>query len=370
MTPNGWGTGVVRVAVVGYGYWGSKHVRVLSALPGISVTVVDNDPARLAAARSAFPSVRLATSLEEVATGVDGIVIATPPRSHARLATIAIDAGCSVLVEKPLATTVLDCEELIAAADNRGVILMSGHTFEHNAAVWKLRDIALSGELGEIRYVDSARLNLGLYQPDVNVVWDLAPHDVSIVNFLLGRLPTAVSAWGHSHANRGSEDVAHLQLRYADSDVRAYIHLSWLEPCKVRRVTVVGSDKTAVYNDVLAEERLRIYDVGLDEFPGDGALHEMPVTYRRGDIISPFVAFEEPLHVQDAHFVECIRTDSKPRTDGSSGLAVTRVLEAASHALRSGREVVLDEFIEHTMPPDFDAAAVDLRLASDAEVLG
>jgi predicted dehydrogenase len=332
---------MIDLAVVGYGYWGSKHVRVLTAIPGVAITIVDRDPARLAAARRAFPTARLAPGFQEMLPSLDGAVIATPPRSHAGLAEMAMRAGCHVLVEKPLATSVRDCERLLEVANESGVVLMPGHTFEHNTAVWKLRDIACSGELGEICYVDSARLNLGMYQPDVNVVWDLAPHDISIVNFLLGRLPSAVSAWGHSHARRGSEDVAHLQLRYDGADVRAYIHVSWLEPCKVRRVTVVGSAKTAVYNDVSTDARIRIYDVGLDEMPLDDSLHAMPVTYRRGDIVAPFVAFEEPLSVQDSHFVECVRTGSQPRTNGESGLAVARVLEAASLALQSGQEVPL-----------------------------
>jgi predicted dehydrogenase len=181
-----------------------------------------------------------------------------------------------------------------------------------------------------------------LYQDDCNVIWDLAPHDVSIVNFILGRPPTAVSAWGHSHANRGYEDVAHLQLRYAESGVRAYIHVSWLDPCKVRRVTIVGSEKMVVYNDLALEGKIRIYDTGLEEGANGEAVYGEPVRYRRGDMVAPQVTQGEPLSVQANHMIDCIRNGETPRVDGRSGLAVARVLEAANTALRTGYEVELD----------------------------
>jgi predicted dehydrogenase len=337
--------GQIALAIVGCGYWGAKHVRVFAGMPDVNVTVVDTDPRRLAAVRRAYPTIRLAGALEDVLPLVDAVVVATPSATHARLGLAAIRAGRHVFVEKPLATTVAECEALVDAANAHGVLLMAGHTFEHNAAVWKLRELVASGALGEIRYVDSARLSLGLYQSDVNVIWDLAPHDVSIANFVLGRRPVAVAAWGHSHANVGLEDVAHLQLRYTEPDVRAYIHVSWLAPCKVRRVTVVGSHKMAVYNDMSVDDRIRVYDTGVDDLGLIDATAPPAVTYRRGDIVSPFVAFEEPLAVQDAHLIDCIRTGSPPRTDGNSGLAVARVLEAANSALLSGREVAI-----HSLP--------------------
>jgi len=332
----------IEIAVVGFGNWGSKHVRVLTSMPDVAVTVVDRDARRLAEAARAFPSVKLADSLERALATADGVIVATPPRSHAPIAHAVIRANRHVLVEKPLAPSVAECEQLIDAAALSDGFLMVGHTFEHDGAIWKLREIANSGELGEVRYIDCARLNLGLFQEDVNVIWDLAPHDVSIVNFILGRPPSAVSAWGHSHANRGLEDVAHLHLRYADSGVRAYVHVSWLDPCKVRRVTIVGSEKMVVYNDLAGDQKIRIYDVGLeDDALGDSSYAD-PVRYRFGDIISPRVSRREPLAVQAEHMIHCIRTGANPRTDGRSGLAVARVLEAANQALRTGREVLLD----------------------------
>jgi predicted dehydrogenase len=343
----------IDLAVVGYGNWGSKHVRVLAGMPDVAVTVVDRDPLRLAAAGRAFPMVSLDESLDRVLPAVDGVIVATPPGSHASIAHAAMRADCHVLVEKPLATTVADCESLIDAAVMNDVHLMVGHTFEHDAAIWKLRDIANSGELGQIRYIDCARLNLGLFQQDVNVIWDLAPHDVSIINFILGRPPTAVSAWGHSHANRGLEDVAHIQLRYAETGIRAYIHVSWLDPCKVRRVTIVGSEKMVVYNDLAGDQKIRIFDVGIEDSGDLDPHYGEPVKYRLGDIVSPRVTPQEPLAVQAAHMINCMRTGATPSTDGHSGLAVARVLEAANAALHAGSEVLIDTgpVIDITMDP-------------------
>jgi predicted dehydrogenase len=350
----------VEVAVIGYGNWGSKHVRVFASMPDVKVTVVDRDPLRLAEAGRKHSTVKLAEDLDRVLEAADVVVIATPPASHAPIAHAAIRAGCHLLIEKPLATSVAECEELIDAATLAGVHLMVGHTFEHDAAIWKLREIVKSGELGEIRYIDCARLNLGLYQDDVNVIWDLAPHDVSIVNFILGAPPAGVSAWGHSHANRKFEDVAHLQLRY-DIGVYAYIHVSWLDPCKVRRVTIVGSEKMAVYNDMAAEGKIRVYDVGIDadcEYPD-------PVKYRHGDIYSPSFDRHEPLAEQAKQVLHSVRTGDEPRTDGQSGLAVARVLEAADRALRTGGEVLLEKQSEQliditieSIPPLVEMPAV------------
>jgi predicted dehydrogenase len=234
---------------------------------------------------------------------------------------------------------------MMQCAIDAAAVLMVGHTFEYNAAVWKLRELVETGELGSIYYLDSARLNLGLYQSDVNVVWDLAPHDVSIFNHVLGSRPAVVQAWGSRHVHRDLEDVAHIRLLYLDPAVTATIHVSWLDPCKVRRVTVVGSRKMAVYNDLATEERVRIFDKGL-MVPTEGALQEVPMSYRYGDIRSPFLAFEEPLNLQDKEFVRAVLTGSRPRTDGANGLDVVRALEAAQISLREGRAVDVSEVDE------------------------
>ncbi len=325
----------MRVGVVGYGYWGSKHARVLQSLPDVEVVIVERDPRRLAAAKEAFPHLTLIDSFEAALSQVDAMVLATSPSTHAPLGLAALDAGIHVLIEKPLATSSEDALALVELAELKGLTLMVGHTFEYNPAVRMLRDIVQAGDLGDIRYIDSARLNLGLYQPDVNVIWDLAPHDVSITNYLLGANPYRVSAWATRHTPTDYEDVAYLQVEYIEPCVRSYIHVSWLDPRKVRRVTVVGSDKMAVYNDVDTSEPIRIYDVGVD-CDEDALAPDRPLVYRYGDILSPRVSGAEPLAEEDRHFLECIRTGQRPVSDGHSGLAVVRVIEAASRSVNNG----------------------------------
>jgi predicted dehydrogenase len=271
---------------------------------------------------------------------VDAVVIAAPPQDHARLALEAIIAGRHVLIEKPMTTSAASARRLISAAADHGVILMVGHTFEYNAAVWKLRDLVRSGELGEIYYIDTARLNLGMYRRDVNVVWDLAPHDISIINYILGSSPTAALAWGSRYAQSLQEDVAYLQLDYTDIRIRAQIHVSWLDPCKVRRVTIVGSRKMAVYNDLADQERIRIYDKGVSPSPQDD-IRNVPMSYRHGGISLPFIPMQEPLIVQDRHFAECVITGRRPDSDGASGLAVVQALEASAQSLRCGAAVAI-----------------------------
>ncbi len=323
------------IAVVGYGYWGAKHVRVLTSSPGVEVIVVDASLDRLRVAADHHASVRLASDLEEVLDDVDAVVVATPPSTHAEVARRALEAGKHVLVEKPLATSVADAEMLVEIAARQDVRLMVGHTFEYNAAVWKLRELVRSGELGQVLYIDSARLNLGRYQSDVNVIWDLAPHDISIISYVLDELPESTQVWAHNSISDQHVDVAYLRLDFPVSGTRAYVHVSWLTPNKVRQVTVVGERRMAVYDDMSDNERIRIYDIGVDvesiDDPEDA--QALPVTYRTGDIVSPYIPFEEPLMVQDEHFLECIRTGSRPRTPGERGLDVVRVLAATDVSL-------------------------------------
>ena len=324
----------MRVAVVGCGYWGSKHVRVFQGLEAVEeVVAVDGREERRRQTARAVPGVRTAPSLYDVMDQVDAVVVATPPSSHAPIALDAISAGKHVLVEKPFSTSVTDGERMIAAAEQADVRLMVGHTFAYNAAVTTLRDIVQRPEFGHIHYLHTARLNLGLYQSDVSVTWDLAPHDISIANFVLGRTPQAVQAWGSSHVNSVLPDVAYLRLDYGDN-VTTQVHVSWLDPCKVRRVTVVGSEQMAVYDDMADDERVRVYDQGVIVPPRDD-LASVPMSYRHGGIVAPYVDFREPLAVQDQHFVDCIRDGTTPLTDGRAGLAVVQVLEAADRALAS-----------------------------------
>ncbi len=329
----------MRVAVVGIGYWGSKHVRVFHSVEEVGqVIAVDGDAGRRAAIEGAFPRVKTAARLEDVLHECDAVVVATPPTSHVDLALTAIEAGKHVLVEKPLATNSADAHRLVVAADRRGVNLMVGHTFEYNAAVVHLRQVVQNGDLGVVHYIDSARLNLGLYQPDVNVLWDLAPHDISICNYVLDDTPTSVSAWGSAHANGRFEDVAALRLHYGSSGVTANIRVSWLDPNKVRTTTVVGSRRMAVYNDLNDNERIKIYDRGVAVEQTDDQ-HNVPMSYRYGDIVAPHVDFPEPLLVEARDFIQSSIEGRKPRASGEKGLAVVETLEAADLALTEVSQV-------------------------------
>lgn len=336
-----------RIAVAGCGYWGSKHVRVLHGLDDVEeVIVVDSCEDRARKLARSYKSASWHTALAPALADADAVVVATPPSTHVAVALQAIEAGKHVLVEKPLAPTTRDARLLQTAAAAAGVVLMVGHTFEYNPAVRKLRELVQHGELGEVYYIDSARLNLGLYQNDVNVILDLAPHDISIINHVLGRAPVAAQAWASRHAHRRFEDVAYLRLFYDDffddRGLSANIHVSWLDPCKVRRVTAVGSQKMAVYDDLAVDERIRVLDKGVCLPDGDN-LTQPPMSYRYGDIVVPFISPDEPLAVQDRHFTDCIATGARPLTDAENGLAVVAALEAAELSRRLGRPVLLEE---------------------------
>jgi predicted dehydrogenase len=298
--------------------------------------------------------------IEEALPHVDAVVIATPPASHAPLALKAIAAGKHVLVEKPMATTIDAARMIVDAAAAAGVVLMPGHTFEHNAAVHKLRDLVRGGDLGRLFYLDSARLNLGLYQTDVNVIYDLAPHDISISNFVLGALPTTVTVWASRHVHPEHEDVAFMRLDYSDLGVRSHIHVSWLDPRKVRRITAVGSRKMVVYDDMADEERIRVYDKSATP-PEGGEAPLSGVAYHLGEIVAPYVPFAEPLAVQDQHFIDCIANGTPPCVDGSSGLAVVQVLECARISLREQRPVALAEVTRQRSGPSAGSDATLTR---------
>jgi predicted dehydrogenase len=341
------GTGC-RVAVVGCGYWGSKHARVLHAADGVEqVVLVDPRQDRLLSLSRNYKTAAGYSDLRSALPHVDAVVVVTPPSTHVPLALQAIEAGKHVLVEKPLAPTSDGARLLDRAAAAAGVVLMVGHTFEYNPAVRKLRDLVQTKELGELYYIDSARLNLGLYQNDVNVILDLAPHDISIINHVLGRKPIAAQAWASRHAHPRFEDVAYVRLFYDDffddRGLSANIHVSWLDPCKVRRVTAVGSQKMAVYDDLAADERIRVLDKGVCLPPDGDNMTQPPLSYRYGDIVVPFISPDEPLAVQDRHFIDCIATGARPLTDGANGLAVVEALEAAELSRRVGRPVLLAE---------------------------
>jgi predicted dehydrogenase len=328
----------MRVAVAGIGYWGSKHVRVLNTLDEVDeVVCVDRRPVVPSSGR-----MLCCTDLSEALSEVDAVVVATPPSTHAEVARQAIDAGKHVLVEKPFTTTPADARDLVEAADHAGVVLMVGHTYAYHGIVQELRSLIHNQALGELHYLDTARLNLGLYRPDVSVIWDLAAHDVSILNYLLDSTPDTIGARAGHVTNRRVDDIAYIWLEYHDRRVVAMCHVSWLDPCKVRRITAVGSSRMAVLDDLAAEAPLKLYDKGV-EFIADATGDGEPFAYRYGDVVAPYLPFEEPLLVEDRHFLQCIRTGSKPLTDGREGLTVVEVLTAADESIRRGRTVELDE---------------------------
>ncbi len=348
-TPENHSSQGINVAVVGCGYWGSKHIRVLHSSAGVGrIIAVDRDRELLTQLKNRYPAIDVGTDIDRALQGADAAIIATPPRTHGPMAQVALSAGCHTLVEKPLATTTAQAEALIRLADERQLILMSGHTFQYNPAVWKLRELVADGELGRVHHITTSRLNLGLCQGDVNVLWDLAPHDISILNYVLASQPTTVAAWAAAHAHHPVEDVAYLRLHYAHPSLSAQVQVSWLDPCKTRKVTVVGSRKMAVYDDVVADERVKVFDKGLAI--GSAQSHEQSTTvsgppaaeYRTGGVESPYIDQREPLLLEVEAFVASIQTGSPPSADGRSGLAVVQVLEAADRSIQIGQPVEVD----------------------------
>jgi predicted dehydrogenase len=329
-------TELVRVAVVGVGYWGPNLVRNLIEYEGAEVACVcDRDPAALARVARRYPSLRTTTALDLVLgdDGVDAIVIATPVSTHHRLAGDALRAGKHVLVEKPLAASAAEALDLIELARQRGLVLMPGHTFLYSPPVNLVCDYIAAGELGEIFFVSTSRVNLGLHQPDVSVVWDLGPHDFSILRYWLGEPPTTVNAISRGCVLPSVPDIAFVNLEFPSGTI-AHVELSWLAPSKLRRTTVVGSRKMVVYDDT-STEPVRLFDSGV-ALRDPQSFGEYRLTYRTGSIVSPRVEPVEPLLVEVGDFVRSIRTSSTPRSDADLGLDVVLTIEAAERSLTAG----------------------------------
>lgn len=334
----------LRVGVVGCGYWGPNHIRNFSSLRALGVEMrvaADRDPKRRTYIAELYPWVRVVSEADEVLddSEVDAVVIATPVATHYPLARKALQQGKHVLVEKPFVTDPEEADDLVALAKSKGRILMVGHTFEYTAAVNHIREVVRKGEVGDILYVRSLRVNLGLYQKDINVLWDLAPHDVSILLSVLGRMPTHVSATGNAHVTLGVEDVVVLTLEFGPS-LMANVIVSWLDPRKVREMTIVGNRKMLVYDDVSANEKIRIYDKGVEGPRHYDSFGDFQYSYRYGDITTPMLREYEPLRAECTHFLESIRSGTPPRSSGEVGARVCRILAAAQTSLREeGRRV-------------------------------
>lgn len=328
----------MRVAVVGLGYWGPNLVRNLSASSATDlIAICDRDLDRLLAIGAQFPSARQVTEADDVfaAADVDAVCVATPVASHYALAKSALESGKHVLVEKPFVETVEQATELARLAADRGLLLMLDHVFLYSAAVRKLAECVARGELGTLNFVDSVRINLGLVQHDVNVMWDLAAHDLSIMDHLVGRAPRGVVAIGESHAGNGLADVAYLHLDYGDG-LLASVHVNWLSPVKIRQFMVGGTKKSALYNELDPSERLKIYDRGVDTAPDPESKRRIAVSYRSGDVVAPRLEPAEPLRTMIEHFTACAENGTPCISGADQGVRIVQILTAAEHSLARG----------------------------------
>ncbi len=330
----------VGVAVVGLGYWGPNFVRNLYELPGAeAVAACDLDHDRLDAIRRRYPATRTTSSFDDVLADddVSAVVLATPVSTHYSLARRALEAGKHVLVEKPLTSSSVEAAELLALAQTRGLVLMPGHTFLYSPPVVMMRELIASGTLGDIYFISTSRVNLGLHQADVSVIWDLGPHDFSILRYWLAETPSAVAALSRDCIGSGAPDVAFINLTFPSGTI-AHVELSWLAPSKLRRTTVVGAEKMVVYDDV-STEPVRIFDSGVT-LPNPETFGEYRLTYRTGDIVSPRIEPTEPLLLELRDFLAAILTGARPRSDAQLGMDVVQIIEAAHRSLDAGGGIV------------------------------
>jgi predicted dehydrogenase len=327
---------VIRAGVIGYGYWGPNYVRVFRSLPECTLLgVVDPREEALAAATRMHPGVGLFRSVDDLLeAGVDAVAVATPASTHYAIGKRLLEAGIDVLLEKPMALSVRDGRELAELADSRRRVLMVGHLLEYHPALVQFRNIVCSGELGELYYLYTTRVNLGKVRAAESALWDLAPHDISIIRFLTDAAPVRVSAQGGSYLRPGLEDVVFATITF-EGGIVANLHVSWLDPHKVRRVTVVGNRRMAVFDDMEPTEKIRVIDKGIDTTEHYESFQDA-ITERLGDIRIPPVAFGEPLKIEVAHFLECVTNRTRPRTDAASGIRVLQVLEAIEESIRHG----------------------------------
>ncbi len=324
----------MKVGLIGYGYWGPNLLRNLHETDGVEITrCVDLRPDRRASASKRYPGLQVSDDAEEIFRDpeISAVAIATPVSTHFELAKRALEASKHVLIEKPITRTTAEAEALIHLAQGKGLVLMVDHTFIYTGAVRKLKQMIEAGELGELYYLDSVRVNLGLFQHDIDVIWDLAPHDLSILTYLITEKPDYVSAVGADHTGRGMVDVAYLTLHFANNFI-AHFHVNWLSPVKVRQNLIGGSRRMVVYDDMEPSEKVRVYDRGIQVTSQDG-VYKALVDYRMGDMWSPKLELREALSVECEHFVDCVRSKKTPRSDGESGLAVVKILEAASKSI-------------------------------------
>jgi predicted dehydrogenase len=324
------------VGVIGCGYWGPLLVRNFKGLPNCHLKALcDVNEDRLKHLCALYPEVEAVTDYAQFLNGLnlDAVVIATPVKHHFPLAKASLLAGKHTFIEKPMASSSEQCEELIDIARRKGLVLMIDHTFLYSAPVRKIVDIIEAGDLGDIRYINSRRLNLGLFQKDINVAWDLAPHDISIILHILGELPVSINCQGNAHVTPRVEDVTNMSLSFRNKRF-ATIQSSWLEPRKVREMTIVGTRRMIVYDDLQTHEKIRVYDVRVERPPHYDSFAEFHYSYHYGDSYIPHIQQEEPLKVACQHFLDCIASGRQPLSSGQAGLELVRILEAASASLK------------------------------------
>jgi predicted dehydrogenase len=331
---------MIRVGVIGYGYWGPNIVRNLHGLESTQVEMVcDKSPAALARVRKTYPGIQAVSDPAEVLRSpkIDAVAVVTPVWTHYELAKAALENGKHVFIEKPFTSSSAQAEELIELAARKKLTIMVDHTFLFTGAVRKIRELTDIGALGDLYYYDSLRVNLGLFQHDVSVLWDLAPHDLSIMDYIIKGEPEAIVATGERHLN-GVEDVAFMTI-YFPQNVIAHINVNWLSPVKIRTTLIGGQKKMVVWNDLVADEKIRVYDRGVQIASGEG-IRDLLVSYRTGDMWAPQVEHLEALHVELDYFVNCIANSKTPFNDGHAGLRVVRMLEAAEASIQKRGELV------------------------------
>ena len=343
---------MVKIGVIGCGYWGPNLIRNFSKIEECKVPwCSDLREERLSHMKQLYPDIKTTRNYLDVINDkeVDAVAIATPVSMHFEQAKMALLSNKHVLIEKPMTNNVKDAKELIEMANKNKKVLMVDHTFEYAPAVNEIKEIIENSELGKILTIDMIRVNLGLFQKDINVIWDLAPHDISILLFLLKKLPVSVKAEGMGYIQKNIADDAHLTLKFSE-EIMVHMHVSWLDPLKIRKVTIVGNKKMLVYDDTEQKEKIRIYDKGValenKNMPKDryyDTWEEFKIVYRSGETYAPKIDDKEPLNVMCRHFIDCIKSGKKPVSDGNSGLRVIKVIEALQESLRNqGKEVLID----------------------------
>ena len=338
---------MINVGVIGFGYWGPNVARNFNDTPGARVIAIsDADEASLRRAEQSYPGIRMARNDSDLLTAsdIDAIAIVTPVSSHFEIAKAALLNGKHIFVEKPFTASVAQAEQLIELADRKRLKIMVDHTFLFTGAVKKIKELIDDDVLGDLYYFDSIRVNLGLFQKDVNVVWDLAPHDLSIMDYLIGKEPTAVMATGVAHFNNALEDVAYITI-YFPGNVIAHLNVNWLSPVKIRTTLIGGQKKMLVWNDLVSDEKIRVYDKGVEGVEGIDAeskekSYGLRVSYRSGDMWAPRVNQVEALKGEAAYFIDCINNNITPKNDGNAGLRVVRMLEAIIKSLSLGGALV------------------------------